>query len=98
MCVCVCVYMSLYIPLNLSVPLILFIYKLFSDASFSESLYGLRRRAVMIASSKNSLNLESNEMPSHSSLRKRQKVLSVAFLVSYPALQLFALLDWCSCN
>jgi len=43
----------------------------------------------MIASSKNSLNPESNEMPRHSSLMKRQKVLSVAFLVSYPAFQLF---------
>lgn len=55
-----------------------------TDASFSESLYGLRRRAVKIGSSKNALNPDSNEVPQHSSLKKRQKVMSVAFLVILP--------------
>ncbi|ONK57334.1 uncharacterized protein A4U43_C10F19010 [Asparagus officinalis] len=55
-----------------------------TDASFSESLYGLRRRAVKVGSSQNSVNPESNEVSLHSSLRRRQKVLSVAFLVILP--------------
>lgn len=55
-----------------------------TDASFSESLYGLRRRAVKVDSRRNALNPVSNEISQHSSLKKRQKVLSVAFLVILP--------------
>lgn len=54
---------------------------LFSDASFSESLYGLRRRAVKITPSKNPPNMDSGDMVRHSGLERRQKVLSVVFLV-----------------
>ncbi|KAI4364541.1 hypothetical protein MLD38_020617 [Melastoma candidum] len=52
-----------------------------TEASFAESLYGLRRRAVKIKSRRNG-------NPSHhaefSNLEKRQKVLSVVFLVVLP--------------
>lgn len=51
-----------------------------SDACFSESLYGLRRRAVNVKLKKN-INSEVGEQIQQSSLEKRQKVLSVAFLV-----------------
>lgn len=52
-----------------------------SDASFSESLYGLRRRAVKIKAQKDDALLNSGDRLHHSGLEKRQKVLSVAFLV-----------------
>ncbi|KAJ6792594.1 peroxisome biogenesis protein 12 [Iris pallida] len=55
-----------------------------TDASFSESLYGLRRRAVELRVNKASSNVEPNERLSHSGLQKHQKVLSVAFLVVVP--------------
>ncbi|WOL06161.1 hypothetical protein Cni_G14893 [Canna indica] len=55
-----------------------------TDASFSESLYGLRRRSVKIRASKNTSNKESNDRLHRSGLEKRQKVLSVAFLVILP--------------
>ena len=52
-----------------------------SDASFAECLYGLRRRAVKIKVKKDSTPLNSGDEINHSGLEKRQKVLSVAFLV-----------------
>lgn len=54
-----------------------------SDASFAESLYGLRRRAVKIKVEKNNIHLKLNSGDgiNHSGLEKRQKVLSVVFLV-----------------
>ncbi|XP_038977307.1 peroxisome biogenesis protein 12-like [Phoenix dactylifera] len=55
-----------------------------TDASFSESLYGLRRRAVKIIHKKHSSNMESNDKIHHSGLEKHQKVASVAFLVILP--------------
>ncbi|CAL9160101.1 unnamed protein product [Musa hybrid cultivar] len=55
-----------------------------TDASFSESLYGLRRRSVNITPSKHTSDMESNDRIRHSGLKKRQKVLSVAFLVILP--------------
>uniref|UniRef100_A0A0D9XKF6 Peroxisome biogenesis protein 12 n=1 Tax=Leersia perrieri TaxID=77586 RepID=A0A0D9XKF6_9ORYZ len=54
-----------------------------TDGSFSESLYGLRRRPVKV-SVKNSSGAESNDKAYDSALRKRQKVLSVVFLVIFP--------------
>ncbi|KDP23725.1 hypothetical protein JCGZ_23558 [Jatropha curcas] len=51
-----------------------------TDASFSESLYGLRRRAVKIKAK----NLSSGEAIELSGLQKHQRVLSVAFLVVLP--------------
>ncbi|XP_010934246.1 peroxisome biogenesis protein 12 [Elaeis guineensis] len=55
-----------------------------TDASFSESLYGLRRRAVKITYKKYSSNMESNDKIHHSGLEKHQKIASVAFLVILP--------------
>lgn len=55
-----------------------------TDASFAESLYGLRRRAVKIKLGKKNVSnkhVDSADAISHSSLQKRQKVLSVVFLV-----------------
>uniref|UniRef100_A0A1D1YUU7 Peroxisome biogenesis protein 12 n=1 Tax=Anthurium amnicola TaxID=1678845 RepID=A0A1D1YUU7_9ARAE len=57
-----------------------------TDASFSESLYGLRRRTVNIASSKDKQKMDSKQLQLPG-LRKRQKVLSVAFLVVLPYLK-----------
>lgn len=54
-----------------------------TDASFSESLYGLRRRAANIEFTKISSS-ESKETSHFSSLRRRQKIISVAFLVILP--------------
>ncbi|XP_020579009.1 peroxisome biogenesis protein 12 [Phalaenopsis equestris] len=55
-----------------------------TDASFSESLYGLRRRSIKLALNKNSSNMDSNDNLHHSCLGRRQKVLSVVFLVVLP--------------
>ncbi|KAL0005432.1 hypothetical protein SO802_012993 [Lithocarpus litseifolius] len=55
-----------------------------TDASFSESLYGLRRRAVKIKVKKDDARLMSGDGINHSGLEKRQKVLSVVFLVVLP--------------
>ncbi|KAJ4954291.1 hypothetical protein NE237_011074 [Protea cynaroides] len=55
-----------------------------TDASFSESLYGLRRRAVKIAVTKKNILTDSGDRLHHSGLEKHQKVLSVAFLVVLP--------------
>lgn len=53
-----------------------------SDASFAESLYGLRRRGVRFKLKQDSsVSSESNDSVQLSGLRRRQKVLSVAFLV-----------------
>lgn len=52
-----------------------------SDASFSESLYGLRRRTVTIRAKKDDARPNSGDGIHHSGLEKHQKVLSVVFLV-----------------
>ncbi|KAJ3682392.1 hypothetical protein LUZ60_014965 [Juncus effusus] len=52
-----------------------------TDASFAESLYGLRRRQSNISFNRNSPPSDSIEK---TGLRKHQKVLSVAFLVVLP--------------
>ncbi|XP_071918271.1 peroxisome biogenesis protein 12-like [Coffea arabica] len=60
-----------------------------TDASFAESLYGLRRRAVNIkVKTKDNLDSEKKILPldspanaiHHNGLEKRQKVLSIVFL------------------
>ncbi|KAI4301959.1 hypothetical protein L6164_035189 [Bauhinia variegata] len=58
-----------------------------TDASFSESLYGLRRRAVNIRTKKDVAGSKSDNGSPHSNLEKRQKVLSVVFLVVLPYLK-----------
>ncbi|KAL9261045.1 Peroxisome biogenesis protein 12-like protein [Drosera capensis] len=55
-----------------------------TDASFSESLYGLRRRVVEEKLVKNTNQPNSAEALSHSGLDKRWRVLSVVFLVVLP--------------
>ena len=50
------------------------------DASFSESLYGLRRRVVDIKIRKDGAKVDSKQLQIPG-LRRRQKVLSVAFVV-----------------
>ncbi|KAF6156255.1 hypothetical protein GIB67_030258 [Kingdonia uniflora] len=55
-----------------------------TEASFSESLYGLRRRVVKIKLMKDNPHGHSGERLHHSGLGKRQRVLSVAFLVVLP--------------
>ncbi|GAV82998.1 Pex2_Pex12 domain-containing protein/zf-C3HC4_2 domain-containing protein [Cephalotus follicularis] len=55
-----------------------------TDASFSETLYGLRRRTVQIRVKKDRPRLTSNETIHHSGLEKHQRVLSVVFLVVLP--------------
>ncbi|GMH11298.1 hypothetical protein Nepgr_013139 [Nepenthes gracilis] len=54
-----------------------------TDASFSESLYGLRRRSVR-AKLKKDIQSDSAHRTYHSGLEKRQRVLSVIFLVVLP--------------
>ncbi|XP_038890543.1 peroxisome biogenesis protein 12 isoform X1 [Benincasa hispida] len=55
-----------------------------TDASFSESLYGLRRRAVNVKVKKEDARSVSGDGIQHRGLEKHQKVLSVAFLVVLP--------------
>lgn len=55
---------------------------IFLDASFAESLYGLRRRGVKIRVKKSNVPKDSGEEIHHSGLHKHQKVLSVVFLVN----------------
>ncbi|KAI3951136.1 hypothetical protein MKW98_028540 [Papaver atlanticum] len=55
-----------------------------TDASFSESLYGLRRREANVEMFKDKPRLESGDGFRHSGLKKHQRVLSVAFLVVLP--------------
>ncbi|CAH8361552.1 unnamed protein product [Eruca vesicaria subsp. sativa] len=50
-----------------------------TDASFAESLYGLRRKSVRLR-----LRKDSGEEVKHSGLEKRQRILSVVFLVVLP--------------
>lgn len=54
---------------------------LFSDGSFAESLYGLRRRAVKIKVKGDNKGPDAREEINHTGLEKRQKILSVVFLV-----------------
>ncbi|KAK6915322.1 Pex, N-terminal [Dillenia turbinata] len=58
-----------------------------TDASFAESLYGLRRRAVKIRVKKDSSPADMSDQIQHSGLEKRQKVLSVVFMVVLPYLK-----------
>ncbi|KAL7589205.1 peroxisome biogenesis protein 12 [Lactuca sativa] len=58
-----------------------------TDASFAESLYGLRRRAVNIHMKKEDLRMETGNRSQHSGIRKHQKLLSVVFLVVLPYLK-----------
>lgn len=58
-----------------------------TDASFSESLYGLRRRAVNVKVKKEDARSVSGDGIQHRGLEKHQKVLSVAFLVVLPYLK-----------
>ncbi|KAF4403413.1 hypothetical protein G4B88_008059 [Cannabis sativa] len=51
-----------------------------ANASFAESLYGLRRRAVDIKVKKDNTHLNSGSGINHSGLKRRQKVLSVVIL------------------
>ncbi|CAI9773111.1 unnamed protein product [Fraxinus pennsylvanica] len=55
-----------------------------TDASFAESLYGLRRRGVRLRLKKNSKLTDFGDEIHHTGLEKRQKVLSVVFLVILP--------------
>ncbi|CAL5406918.1 hypothetical protein ACSBR1_027651 [Camellia fascicularis] len=55
-----------------------------TDASFAESLYGLRRRAVKIRVKKDNPRSDVGDRIHHSGLEKHQKVLSVVFMVVLP--------------
>ncbi|XWS42593.1 hypothetical protein CRYUN_Cryun16bG0027200 [Craigia yunnanensis] len=55
-----------------------------TDASFSESLYGLRRRAAKIRIKQADIRSKSSDGIQHSGLERRQRVLSVVFLVVLP--------------
>eukprot|EP00258_Populus_trichocarpa_P030773 XP_024446792.1 peroxisome biogenesis protein 12 isoform X1 [Populus trichocarpa] len=55
-----------------------------TDASFSESLYGLRRRTVKIRVKKEDVRPNSGDGIQHSGLEKHQRILSVVFLVVLP--------------
>ncbi|CAA6673300.1 unnamed protein product [Spirodela intermedia] len=57
-----------------------------TEASFSESLYGLRRRPVNITTRKDNAKMDSKQLQLPW-LRRRQRVLSVAFLVALPYLK-----------
>ncbi|KAE8684218.1 Peroxisome bioproteinsis protein 12 [Hibiscus syriacus] len=59
-----------------------------TDASFAESLYGLRRRAAKIKIKQADIRSKTSDGIQHSSLEKRQRVLSVVFLVVLPYLKL----------
>ncbi|GMI79142.1 ABERRANT PEROXISOME MORPHOLOGY 4, PEROXIN-12, peroxin-12 [Hibiscus trionum] len=58
-----------------------------TDASFAESLYGLRRRAAKIRTKQVDIRSKTSDGIKHSSLDKRQRVLSVVFLVVLPYLK-----------
>lgn len=65
-------------------PEVLLCFGLFSDASFSESLYGLRRRAVKFKLKKDALHhADSTDGVQHSGIEYHQRVLSVVFLVYF---------------
>ncbi|XP_057721483.1 peroxisome biogenesis protein 12 [Arachis stenosperma] len=60
-----------------------------TDASFAESLYGLRRRPVNVALKidASTVSPNSDDAAPNSGLQRRQKVLSVVFLVVLPYLK-----------
>ncbi|GMI65163.1 ABERRANT PEROXISOME MORPHOLOGY 4, PEROXIN-12, peroxin-12 [Hibiscus trionum] len=58
-----------------------------TDASFAESLYGLRRRAAKIRTKQADIRSKTGDGIQHSNLEKRQRVLSVVFLVVLPYLK-----------
>ncbi|KAK8589577.1 hypothetical protein V6N13_088395 [Hibiscus sabdariffa] len=58
-----------------------------TDASFAESLYGLRRRTAKIRTKQADIRSKTSDGIQHSSLEKRQRVLSVVFLVVLPYLK-----------
>lgn len=58
-----------------------------TDASFAESLYGLRRRGVKIRLKKSNVLTDAGDEVNHTGLHKRQKVLSVVFLAVLPYLR-----------
>ncbi|KAK8633962.1 hypothetical protein V6N13_014791 [Hibiscus sabdariffa] len=58
-----------------------------TDASFAESLYGLRRRAAKIRTKQSDIRSKTSDGIKHSSLEKRQRVLSVVFMVVLPYLK-----------
>ncbi|XP_047268783.1 peroxisome biogenesis protein 12 isoform X2 [Capsicum annuum] len=58
-----------------------------TDGSFAESLYGLRRRAVKIKVKGDNKGPDAREEINHTGLEKRQKILSVVFLVILPYLR-----------
>ncbi|KAJ6422727.1 PEROXISOME BIOGENESIS PROTEIN 12 [Salix koriyanagi] len=58
-----------------------------TDASFAESLYGLRRRTVKIRVKKEDARPNSGDGIQQSGLEKHQRVLSVVFLVALPYLK-----------
>jgi peroxin-12 len=55
-----------------------------TDASFSESLYGLRRRAINARVKTGNTRSDTPDRAPNSGLEKQQKVLSVVFLVVLP--------------
>lgn len=55
-----------------------------TDASFSESLYGLRRRKVRFKLKKDALRSDTTDGVQHSGIERHQRVLSVVFLVVIP--------------
>ncbi|XP_057550173.1 peroxisome biogenesis protein 12 [Amaranthus tricolor] len=55
-----------------------------TDASFSESLYGLRRRTAKIKVKKDSVHSDHTDEIQYSGIEKHQKVLSIVFLVVLP--------------
>ncbi|CAI0385203.1 unnamed protein product [Linum tenue] len=55
-----------------------------TDASFAESLYGLRRRSVQLKIKNDNVRLIKGEKSQPSGLEKRQRILSVVFLVVLP--------------
>jgi peroxin-12 len=55
-----------------------------TDGSFAESLYGLRRKSARLRLRKDSARKDSSEEVQHSGLEKRQRILSVVFLVVLP--------------
>ncbi|CAN8260471.1 unnamed protein product [Cochlearia groenlandica] len=58
-----------------------------TDASFAESLYGLRRKSLRLRLRKENVRADSGEEIRHSGLEKRQRILSVVFLVVLPYLK-----------
>ncbi|XP_010549665.1 PREDICTED: peroxisome biogenesis protein 12 [Tarenaya hassleriana] len=55
-----------------------------TDASFAESLYGLRRKSVRLRLKTDGVRKDSGKEAQHSGLEKRQRILSAVFLVVLP--------------